>query len=117
MARILLDTCVWGGTLETLKQEGHEVDWSGLWPTDPGDLEILNHAHREKQILVTLDKDFGELAIVKGHPHHGMIRLVGFRARELAEIVLEILARHEQALLNSAIIVATPSKIRVRKSP
>jgi predicted nuclease of predicted toxin-antitoxin system len=27
---------------------------------------------------VTLDKDFGELAVVYGHPHAGIIRLVDF---------------------------------------
>ena len=30
----------------------------------------------EERILVTLDKDFGELAIVRGEPHCGIVRLV-----------------------------------------
>jgi len=38
--------------------------WAGEWPEDPGDEEILERAHVEGRILVTLDKDFGELAIV-----------------------------------------------------
>ncbi|MFW6147662.1 MAG: DUF5615 family PIN-like protein [Thermodesulfobacteriota bacterium] len=33
------------------------------WPEDPGDEEILARAHNKECILVTLDKDFGELAI------------------------------------------------------
>jgi predicted nuclease of predicted toxin-antitoxin system len=33
--------------------------------------------HAESRVLVTLDKDFGELAIMKGAPHAGIIRLVG----------------------------------------
>jgi predicted nuclease of predicted toxin-antitoxin system len=82
----------------------------------PGDLAILEHAHREKQILVTLDKDFGELSIVKGHPHFGIIRLLGFSVLEMAPVILEIIERHETALLAGAIIVATPSKIRIRLS-
>ena len=37
----------------------------GDWPTDPGDDDILTYAYQEDRILVTLDKDFGELAIVQ----------------------------------------------------
>lgn len=82
--RILLDTCVWGGSLESLREAGHEVEWTGEWETDPGDQEILRYANDQKRILVTLDKDFGERAIVFGEPHSGIIRLVGIAAREQA---------------------------------
>ena len=67
--RFLLDTCVWGGASKELQAEGHDVIWAGDWPEDPGDDEILERAHREERLLVTLDKDFGELAIVRGMPH------------------------------------------------
>ena len=59
--RLLLDTCVWGGTVVPLKAAGHDVIWAGNWPSDPGDEEILTRAHQEGRILITLDKDFGEL--------------------------------------------------------
>lgn len=62
--KILLDTCVWGGARKDLEAAGHDVDWAGDWPKDPGDEEILAYAHREGRVLVTLDKDFGEMAIV-----------------------------------------------------
>jgi predicted nuclease of predicted toxin-antitoxin system len=44
--KILLDTCVWGGSRQQLEIAGHDAIWTGDWPEDPG------------------DKDFGELAIV-----------------------------------------------------
>lgn len=53
---------------------------------DPGDEEILRLALTEKRILVTLDKDFGELAIVKGMPHCGIIRLVNISAKKQAMV-------------------------------
>lgn len=62
--KILLDTCVWGGARTNLEDTGHDVIWAGDWPEDPGDEEILARAHKEGRILVTLDKDFGEIAIV-----------------------------------------------------
>jgi len=60
---------------------GHDVAWVGDWSEDPGDEEILAHAGREQRVLVTLDKDFGELVAVRGTPHSGIVRLVNFAAR------------------------------------
>jgi predicted nuclease of predicted toxin-antitoxin system len=86
--KLLLDTCVWGGTARELARLGHDVDWVGRWQQDPGDDAILNVAHRDARILVTLDKDFGELAIVRGSPpscilrtHRNQSRPVGPRLR------------------------------------
>ena len=78
---LLLDTCVWGGTKADLQTAGHDVLWTGDLTQDPGDEEILAQALREQRILVTLDKDFGELAIVRSLPHSGIIRLVDIPAR------------------------------------
>lgn len=102
--------------MEPLRQAGNEVDWAGLWSPDPGDSQILMHAHKQEQVLVTLDKDFGELAIVKGQPHSGIIRLLGFKVTEMAEAIQQILSTHLEDLLKGAIIVATPGKTRIRKA-
>ena len=75
MASILLDSCVWSGALPVLSDLGHAAIWSGSWDKDPGDIAILAAAHCEQRILVTLDKDFGELAILKGLPHSGIVQL------------------------------------------
>ncbi|MDA1129612.1 MAG: DUF5615 family PIN-like protein [Chloroflexi bacterium] len=57
---------------------GHDVAWAGEWIEDPGDEEILRLAHSESRILVTLDKDFGELAVLHQQPHSGILRLVNW---------------------------------------
>ena len=62
--KVLLDTCVWGGAKRELLEAGHEVDRGGDWRTDPGDREILTIAAATDRVLVTLDKDFGELAVL-----------------------------------------------------
>ncbi len=69
--KLLLDTCVWGGALDEIKLADHDVIWAGDWVEDPGDDEILALAAIENRIMVTLDKDFGELAIVYQRPHSG----------------------------------------------
>lgn len=116
MAAILLDSCVWGGALPVLREHGHIVEWSGLWEKDPGDLIILEYANSHKMILVTLDKDFGELAIVKGMPHRGIIRLSGFRAKQMADVVHYIITHYQIDLESGSIITVDPKKIRVRNN-
>lgn len=70
--KVLLDTCVWGPAQMELRSRGHDVVWAGEWAADPGDEEMLTRAFAEQRVLVTLDKDFGELAIVRKVPHHGI---------------------------------------------
>ncbi len=113
--KILLDTCVWGGTVRTLQAAGHDVVWAGDWEKDPGDEEILSIAHREKRVLVTLDKDFGELAILFRQAHSGIIRLVGLSTKEQGEICQQVLARYESNLYRGALITADGKRVRVRE--
>jgi predicted nuclease of predicted toxin-antitoxin system len=112
--KLLLDTCVWGGARAELEAAGHDVVWAGDWPDDPGDEEILARAHGEGRVLVTLDKDFGELAIVRRRPHSGIIRLVHFGARRQATACLHVLERHGADLIPGAIVTASPRMIRIR---
>jgi predicted nuclease of predicted toxin-antitoxin system len=112
--KILLDTCISGGTVAPLKAAGHDVVWAGDWPADPGDEEILDVAFREGRILITLDKDFGELAIVRGQAHAGIIRLVVLSAARQAPTCLMVLDRYGTELQSGAILTVEPGRIRVR---
>ncbi len=112
--KILLDSCVWGGTRKTLEESGHDVVWSGNWEQDPGDLEILTIAQREGRVLVTLDKDFGELALVRGIPHCGFLRLVNFPGKQQAVVCLKVLESHGLDLQRGAIATAEPGRLRIR---
>lgn len=112
--KVLLDTCVWGGTKEDLLAVGHDVLWAGDWPEDPGDDEILARANNEKRVLITLDKDFGELAIMQGLPHAGIVRLVNIPARQQGLIASSLLQRYARELQSSAILTATESRVRIR---
>jgi len=112
--RILLDTCVWGGARDDLRGAGHDTVWAGEWPEDPGDEEILARAHREGRVLVTLDKDFGELAVVHRRRHCGIVRLIGLSARRQGKVCLRILAHHGNELQAGALITAEPGRLRIR---
>ena len=69
--KVLLDTCVSGAVRLQLERAGHDVIWAGDWDEDPGDDVILAIARDQQRVLVTLDKDFGELAVVRGASHCG----------------------------------------------
>ena len=112
--KLLIDTCVSGTVRDALQAAGHDAVWTGDWPQDPGDEEILDHAHQQNRILITLDKDFGELAVVHGRPHSGIVRLVNWSAQQQAVTCLLVLARHSSELESGAIITVEPGRIRVR---
>jgi predicted nuclease of predicted toxin-antitoxin system len=112
--KLLLDACVWGGARAALTAAGHDVVWAGEWAEDPGDEAILARALQERRVLVTLDKDFGELAIVRGEHHSGIVRIVDFAARDLAGACLQVLALHGADLIAGALVTVEPGRIRVR---
>lgn len=112
--KILLDTCVWGGAVRDLRAAEHDVIWAGDWAEDPGDEEIFAEAHADGRVLETLDKDFGELAIVRGLSHSGILRLVNFPARQQGPVVLQVLSHYGDELLSGAIATVDHRKIRIR---
>jgi predicted nuclease of predicted toxin-antitoxin system len=112
--KILLDACVGGGVLQALREDGHDIVWAGEWTEDPGDEEILQRAYREGRILITLDKDFGELAVVRGMPHCGIVRLVGLSAKKQAAICGETVVRYAQELRVGGIVTVEPDRVRIR---
>jgi predicted nuclease of predicted toxin-antitoxin system len=114
--KLLLDSCVWGGAKAELHALGHDVVWCGDWESDPGDEAVLDIARQENRILVTLDKDFGELAVVHQKPHSGIVRLVGFRARQQASACAAVVAKHGDELLRGAIATASSGQVRLRSA-
>ena len=105
-----------GKAKEKLAHEGHDVVWAGDWAEDPGDMEILQRAKKENRVLVTLDKDFGELAIVRKIPHSGIIRLVSISAIKQADECNSVINSHQQLLENDAIITVEVERIRIREA-
>lgn len=112
--KVLLDSCVWGGARKVLVAAGHDVEWTGDWEQDPGDAAILAYAQQAQRVLVTLDRDFGELAVVQGAKHSGIVRLVNLAARDQAVACEQVLASHGSLLEAGAIVTVEPGRIRIR---
>lgn len=114
--KVLLDTCVAGRPVApALTAAGHDTVWAGDWDSDPGDEAILARAHQEGRVLVTLDKDFGELAVRRGQAHSGIIRLVNLTTGEQAGVCLLVLDGQRAELVAGAIITAERTRLRVRR--
>lgn len=112
--KVLLDSCIWPGAKGQIERAGHDVEWVGDWTADPGDDEILSHATRNRQVIVTLDKDFGELAVAFGREHTGIVRLVDSRHFDHGPLCIELLDLHGTELAQGAIVTAEPGRVRVR---
>lgn len=112
--KVLLDSCVSSILRPPLQMAGHDVVWTGDWPQDPGDREILNFAYREQRVVITLDKDFGALAIRDRQPHTGIIRLVNLSLHDQPAVCEQILNSHGEILLAGAIITADQRRLRIR---
>lgn len=112
--KVLLDSCVSVHLRPELESAGHDVMWVGDWPKDPGDNEILATARHEERILITLDKDFGELAIVKDSAHCGIVRIINVSLKQQAAVCLRVLELHGEELRAGAIATAEPGWVRVR---
>jgi predicted nuclease of predicted toxin-antitoxin system len=64
--KILADENVAGLIVRRLRERGHDVAW--VQEDSPGveDIIILRRAMQENRLLITFDKDFGELAFHSG---------------------------------------------------
>lgn len=66
--RLLANENIPMSAVEALRASGHDVLW--IREKAPGitDIEVMGLGYREERILVTFDKDFGELAFCTQQP-------------------------------------------------
>ncbi len=74
--KFLIDASCDARLVDHLRHLGHDVTRVGPdYPARLRDSEVLAHAYREQRILVTDDRDFGELIFRQRHAHAGVIYL------------------------------------------
>jgi predicted nuclease of predicted toxin-antitoxin system len=114
--RFLLDACVASRSLQSfLTGAGHDVALAGASRPSEGDGELIARAMTEDRILVTEDKDFGELIFVERAPHGTIIRLVGMTVAAHVEAMNDLLVNQSHELTGPALITVTHSRIRIRR--
>ncbi len=66
--RLLANENFPGDAVAALRDRGHDVAWIHIDAPGSRDTEVLARAQAEDRIIVTFDKDFGELAFRAGLP-------------------------------------------------
>lgn len=84
---------------------------------DPGDETIIELAFTRGHMLITLDKDFGELAVFRGKPHRGIIRMAGFSAVKQGQVSVQVPGNYNAELEKSAIITVEKDRVRIQTVP
>jgi predicted nuclease of predicted toxin-antitoxin system len=75
MVKFLVDECCDAPLVASLRQAGHDVVFVKESAPGASDEIVLQRAAAEERILLTEDKDFGELVVRLGLPAHGIVLL------------------------------------------
>jgi|SRR5215471_6814498 len=116
--RFLADENVSRLVIDRLRAGG--LDVVSVSETTPGvsDREVLDAANAESCILITEDRDFGELIIRQNLPVRGIILLELDRLSNASEadVVAEAVSTHVDKLLGNLLVIE-PGRIRIRPLP
>ena len=98
----------------TTKRLGHDVLSVRDVHASAADDALLSIAYREGRVLITEDKDFGELVFRRGLPHPSIVRLVEMTPTERADAIRMLIECHADAMCEGAIIVVRGAHVRIR---
>lgn len=111
----LADECFDAQLVQRLRSLGYDVFYVAESMSGAIDDDILGQAYRENRILLTEDKDFGELIYRLRRPAHGIVLLRFAPGEETlkAHRLSELLLNHASLLLGSFIVLEV-NKLRIR---
>lgn len=108
--RFLVDECTGPIVAKWLRENDHEVfsvydDWTGA-----SDEDVLAKAVHENWILITNDKDFGEMVFRERRPHRGVVfmRLADERSTNKVKVLTHLLESYSEKLS----VTVTETKVR-----
>jgi predicted nuclease of predicted toxin-antitoxin system len=113
---LLADEGVDRQIVERLRADGHEVIYIAEMAAGMTDDDVLNLGRDTSSLLLTQDKDFGELVFRQGLATSGvlLIRLAGLEARAKAASVSAVI-KDREAELSGSFSVLTVGSLRIRK--
>lgn len=113
---LLADENIDRSVVARLRQAGHHVLEVSEMEPGIGDSTVLTYANEARALLLTEDKDFGELVFRQRLINEGVIltRLAGLAATAKGELLIKVLKAHEEEL-RGAFTVVSPGAVRIRR--
>jgi predicted nuclease of predicted toxin-antitoxin system len=116
--KFLADESCAGPVISALRQADHDVLAIAEVAKGAVDERVMERALSERRVLITEDRDFGELVYARGRQSAGVI-LVKFHSRVRGAkpaVVVEAVARLGLRLQN-AFVVVEPGRVRIGRRP
>ena len=116
--RFLADESCDSIIIKVLREAGHDVLAVAETTPRAEDSEVIRLAHRGKRILLTEDKDFGQLVFAHGEKSLGVFFLrFPFRARaQIARDVSDLIMQQGEKLIGCFVTIQ-PGRIRISHIP
>ena len=113
---LLADESVDGPIVRQLRDAGYDVDYVAEMSPGIDDERVMERANRGCALLMTTDKDFGEMVFRQGKVARGvvLIRLAGLTQDLKARLVKEALQSHGEDM-SDAFTVISPGLVRIRR--
>lgn len=102
--------------VEYLRSSGHDVVWASEIAPRAADEDVLSAAEADGRVVVTGDKDFGELCFRRRLPSSGVIlvRAKDMTAEGRIRLLRSLLATHAEAIPGSFTVVSERG-VRIRR--
>ena len=116
--RFLVDECTGPGVALWLGQQGHDVFSVYDQAQGSDDDTLLQRAYSENWVLITDDKDFGEMIYRERRLHRGIVflRLADERTASKIAALEALLANHAERLPDNFVVV-TEDRVRFARHP
>jgi predicted nuclease of predicted toxin-antitoxin system len=113
--RLFADEGVESRIVERLRFEGHDVEYVAELAPGIDDDGVLDRANSEDRVLVTVDKDFGELVFRLRRTTSGVLlfRLSGLSSDDKAAVVAAVVRDHGHEILGTFTVIS-PGVVRIR---
>lgn len=112
----LADESVDRQIVELLRQDGYSVDYVAEMNAGICDDAVVDLADKARTVLITADKDFGEI-VFRRHlrlPGVVLLRLSGLLPSTKGDIVLSAVREHADMLANAFTVISSAG-IRIRR--
>lgn len=113
---LLADESIDRQIVERLRSDGHDVSYIAESEPSIDDNTVFDRANSKKALLITADKDFGEMVFLERRLLSDgvvLVRLPGLGPETKAKLVSEAFQKHGKDLPNKFTVI-TPGGIRMR---